>query len=445
VVLVDNPLRAYSRANRFARSLAAAGWDTTLVGTADAGLPAEERLAPADWPIGGDDATAPTVAAPGQVRDVRLLRLPASGTLAGFLHGAKRRGLIHRVPVVGGLARALGWPLAARAWGRTLRDLPPADLYHACGIGAGVVARDLAVRAKRRGRHGRVVYDYIDVVQESELSMRYPRWRRALFPRVERRVVAAADALTSVNDDLAADARRRWRLAQVPLVVYNAPPRNEIPGVDVPDLVRTATGIPPERGIVLFIGRFTPDRPVLEAGDAVLELEDAAFVALGYGAQEAALRARDREPHRAGRHFTLPAVPPEAVTRWTARADATLVMAPADVLNTRLMTPNKLWESLAAGVPVVVGERQLAAQRIVESADLGVRARAGDVASLVSALRRLLDAPHAERDARRERAKRLVGERYAWDVTVPAYLRLVRTLVIGDMATSERSRSTAAD
>jgi hypothetical protein len=144
-VLAGEPLRAVPRGGRL-------GHD--LVGTADAGLPAEERLAPADWPIGGDDATAPTVAAPGQVRDVRLLRLPASGTLAGFLHGAKRRGLIHRVPVVGGLARALGWPLAARAWGRTLRDLPPADLYHACGIGAGVVARDLAVRAKRRGRHG---------------------------------------------------------------------------------------------------------------------------------------------------------------------------------------------------------------------------------------------------------------------------------------------------
>ena len=170
---------------------------------------------------------------------------------------------------------------------------------------------------------------------------------------------------------------------------------------------------------MLFIGRFTADRPVLDAGDAVLGLRDAAFVALGWGAREAELLARDREPQRAGRHFTLPPVPPEAVTRWSASAGATLVMAPADVLNTRSMTPNKFWESLAAGVPVVVGERQVAAQRIVEPDDLGVRARpATDVASLTDALRRLLDAPEAERAARSERARRLVAERYAWDITI---------------------------
>lgn len=181
---------------------------------------------------------------------------------------------------------------------------------------------------------------------------------------------------------------------------------------------------------MLFIGRFTADRPVLDAGDAVLGLRDAAFVALGWGAREAELLARDREPQRAGRHFTLPPVPPEAVTRWSASAGATLVMAPADVLNTRSMTPNKFWESLAAGVPVVVGERQVAAQRIVEPDDLGVRARPGDVASLTDALRRLLDAPEAERAARSERARRLVAERYAWDITIPRYLRLVRELVL---------------
>ena len=109
---------------------------------------------------------------PGRSATWRLLRLAPSGQLAGFLHGAKRRGPMHRIPLIGGLARALGWPLAARAWGHTLRDLPPADLYHASGIGAGVVARDLARRAKRRGRAGRVVYDYIDIVQDSELSRR---------------------------------------------------------------------------------------------------------------------------------------------------------------------------------------------------------------------------------------------------------------------------------
>jgi len=432
VVLVNDSLRAYSRANRFARSLAAAGWTTTLVGVAEEGLPAEERLPPADWPIAeqADASPAPdgllTAAPP---RDVRLVRLGPSGPLAGFLHGG-RRGPLHRMPGLGGTLRTLGWPLAARAWGHTLRQLQPADLYHACGIGAAVVAPDLARRARRRGRAGQVVYDYIDVVQGSDLWFRYPRWRRATFPRVEGAAVRAADAMTSVNDECAADAKERWKLTRMPLVIYNAPPRAEIPPDGAPDLLRTATGIPSERAVVLFIGKFGVDRPVLEAGDAVLRLRDAAFVALGYGPREAELRARDSDPRRAGRHFTLPPVPPEAVTRWSATADATLVLAPGDNLNNRYMTPNKLWESLAAGVPVVVGEHQVAAQRIVEPDGLGVRARAGDVDSLTAGLRTLLDVSEADRRARSERARRLVVERYAWDVTIPSYLRLVRELVV---------------
>jgi glycosyltransferase involved in cell wall biosynthesis len=429
VVLVNNSLKAYSRANRFARSLAAAGWETTLVGVAEDGLPAEERLPPGDWPVDASASAEPWTLAshpaatgdltpgarpPSTARDVHLVRLAPSGPLAGFLHHSTvRRALVHRLPGLGAVARTVGWPLAARAWGHSLRSLPPADLYHACGFGAAVAGADLARRARRAGRAGRLVYDYIDIFQASDVWYRYPRWRRAVYPVVEASAVRATSAMTSVSDEYAGDAKRRFRRPRSPYVVYNCPPRTEIPPADT-DLLREATGIPPERAVVLFIGRFGPDRGLFEAGDAVLELRDAAFVAMGFGRLKDALRERDGDPRRAGRHFTLPPVAPEEVTRWSASADITVFLAPGENLNQRWMTPNKLWESLAGGAPVLVGEASEAARAIVEPDDVGIAVPAGDVGATVAALRRLLEAPAAERAARRERARALMAGRYAW-------------------------------
>jgi glycosyltransferase involved in cell wall biosynthesis len=419
VVLVHNTLVAYSRAVRFARTLADAGWDVTLAGLAGDGLAAHELVAVQPH----EDADP---------RRIQLVRVAPSGPLAPFLH--ERRGRIDRllrrmrVPTPSAVMQVAAWPLAARAWGHGLRSLPPADLYHACGIGAAFAARSLASRARRQGRAGHVVYDMIDIFLEANRYPLLPRWRRALFRRRERALVAAAAATTTVNDALADDAVTRWNLRERPLVVWNAPARYEMPDRDH-DLIRAATGIPAERRVVLFLGRLVPERGIFETGDAVLRARDAAFVAIGYGRLEEEVRARDLEPERAGRHFTLPAVPPEDVARWASSADVSSVMFPPLTTNVRLSTPNKLWESLAGGTPVVYGSALEGLRTVLEPNDLGLPARHDDLDGIATAIASLLDEPAPARRERRERARRVMRERYAWDVAEPRYLALVDRLV----------------
>ena len=84
-------------------------------------------------------------------------------------------------------------------------------------------------------------------------------------------------------------------------------------------------------------------------------MEDAALVLLGFGRWADQLRAQDPDPRYRGRHFTLPARPPGLVTAWTASADVSIIAVPAISYNQRLSTPNKFWESLAAGTPIVLG------------------------------------------------------------------------------------------
>jgi glycosyltransferase involved in cell wall biosynthesis len=64
-------------------------------------------------------------------------------------------------------------------------------------------------------------------------------------------------------------------------------------------------------------------------------------------------------------------------------------------------------------------------RRIVEENDLGAVTDPRDTDDLAAALRAVLDAPPAVREARRHRALELARSRYRWEVEVREYLALV--------------------
>jgi glycosyltransferase involved in cell wall biosynthesis len=158
-------------------------------------------------------------------------------------------------------------------------------------------------------------------------------------------------------------------------------------------------------------------------------MPDAALVLMGFGPWAEELRRRDDDPRYAGRHVTLPAVPPDEVTRWAAGADVSIIAVPANSLNQRLSTPNKFWESIAAGTPVVIGRDLEVMRGIVETEGVGVIADPADAGDLARALGEIIEAPHDAREAMRERCLRLCAERYNWELAVEPYLALVSRLV----------------
>ena len=417
ILLIANSAAPYSRGLRVARSLAEAGFDVEIAATTGRGVPDEER----DGPI-------------------LIRRYRPSGRWAGWAADATGgEASMRRMPLgrIGRIVRrvlkpvltALAWPVHVRGWWATLhRDLPPADVYHAFGILTVPVALSLARDARRFGRKGRVIYDVIDVILESNNYddvpgplLRFYRWR-------ERRWVHRSDAVVTVNEPIARHLASEWRLRRPPTVLLNAQPRWTPPSPR-PDLIRAATGIPPARAVVLFLGRLGRERGLEEAAEAVLQLRDAALVMLGFGAWADRLRARDREPRFAGHHYTLPPVHPDDVPAWTASADASIIAVPANSLNQRLSTPNKFWESLAAGTPIVLGRDLEVMREIVEAERVGAIADPADPDDLARGLRGLLEAPSEQRAAMRERALRAARERYNWETAVEPYLDLVRGLV----------------
>lgn len=395
VILVPNAANPYSRALRIARSLVGAGYDVEIAAVDEPGASRNERD-----------------------REVVIRRyVPTPETRVASW------------PAIRQARQVLLWPEGDRGWYRTLRrELPPADLYHACGHRAIGVALDLAAAARGAGRAGRVVYDVIDVQLDSQVYNHLPGAVRAIHRVRERRWIRAADAVVTVNQAIADHLGRSWGLVEPVTVLLNCQPRWTPPAAR-PNHLRAAAGIPAERSVVLFLGKLAAGRGLDEAAEAVLRLPDAAFVLMGFGPWTERMLARDRDPRFAGRHFTIPPVHPDDVPAWTASADVSIVPAPPDSLNQRLSTPNKFWESLTAGTPVVVSRGLEVMAAILARDDLGASAAGSDATALATALAAIVDRPAGARAAMRDRCRRVTRERYNWETTVEPYLALVQRLV----------------
>ena len=231
-----------------------------------------DRRRPGCWPGVRERRRAAPAPAPRHgtlpARIVRRLRSPARRIVRSL-----RR---HR--------RWILWPETTRGWWATLdRELAPADLYHACG-GLTVAAALAAARKDRRsGRRSFVIFDAIDNTFEGNSVIGIPRLLRRILLARERRWARSADARTTVNEALAARLAARWGV-EPPVVIPNWP-EPPAPGVEEgSDRIREALGLPPETRIVLFQGRLSPNLGLDEAAEAVLRVDRACLVLLGFGA-----------------------------------------------------------------------------------------------------------------------------------------------------------------
>jgi glycosyltransferase involved in cell wall biosynthesis len=181
--------------------------------------------------------------------------------------------------------------------------------------------------------------------------------------------------------------------------------------------------------LLLYQGGFSVDRGIEELVAALdeepLRRLGAAVVLLGYG------RLRDRllaaAEQRPGRLFVLDAVPPSELLEWTASADVSYVGQPPRTLNQRLNLANKLFESLMAGVPVLVAKgtehcRLVTQERVGACCDVDSPRAIADAAAV------LLNAPPAERAALRHHCRRLALERYSWERQCHGLVELYRRL-----------------
>jgi glycosyltransferase involved in cell wall biosynthesis len=418
-----------SRTYRIATTCLARGHRVTVLARWKPGLPRDASDPTGYRIVRVEASTIDGLPFPGLVRWTRDLvrrsrRRPLEGPPATPARTATRSETSHEVGPAGtgaaatsaaawapqgllsrGLAK-LAIPLTMRSHRRRARGLDPGgDLYHGMAYMGIPVALDLA-----RRHRAAVVYDARDIYLEARnlARMRGPvRWWLA---RAERGWARAAGRVVTVNRAYADVMSARWGVD--PLVVMNCSYRYDPP--DPPEhRFHGRLGLEPGTRVVLYHGGLVPERGIEELIAAIELVPDATLVLMGYGASEDEYRRRAATT--GGRVRLMPAVPPAELHDWVASADVVAMPIQPTTLNHDLTTPNKLFEAIAAGVPVVASDLPGMAA-IVGAVGAGVLVDPTDAASVAAGIRSLLDEPAEARTRRRARILAAAHDRYNWEV-----------------------------
>jgi len=312
-----------------------------------------------------------------------------------------------------------------RAWGRrAIAAVGEADVWHAHDF-TGLLAI-----AGRLPQQVPVIYDSHELFADTGSAGHLPAPVRSLLVREERRLLRRVDAVVTVNPGLASVLAARYPPAR-PIVVRNCPPLADV-AARRDDQLRRAAGILPDAAVVLFHGAITADRGIEQVA-AVLErpvFRNVHLVLLGYGERRDAWHERSRMGPLAGRVHVLDAVPPDVLVAWISSADVAAVLQQPVDLNLRLSTPNKLFEAIAAGVPVLASDLPEIA-RVVQgdpAGPLGELCDPRDEDAIAAALDRLLGLDPAARSALRARCVIAARERLNWEHEVAALLEVYATI-----------------
>ena len=139
----------------------------------------------------------------------------------------------------------------------------------------------------------------------------------------------------------------------LPEVLFNVPIQQEPINSDV---LRSELGIPAQKRIILHQGKMQKDRGCILLAAAMQHVERAVLVFLGDG--PVAPRVQE-EVERLGlgqRVLFRAPVPPAELHSYTCSADIGVTLLEDTCLNHRFALPNKLFEYLMAGLPVLASD-----------------------------------------------------------------------------------------
>ncbi len=283
------------------------------------------------------------------------------------------------------------------AFGPVLDELDP-DLIHANDVNMIGIASNAVDRARLRGRDIRWLYDAHEYVPGMS---RYHADRIAGMADHEREYIGRADAVLTVSEPIADAIQQRTGLAERPVVVLNTASGYRPADRPRPS-VRATVGLSDDLPLLVYSGNIDPDRGVTTLVESLAHLPADVHAVIVTNAPRDNRYVRTLLETAQGQgtadrlHFA-PYVPGDQIIDYLSSGTVG-VHGLNHVPNHEMALPNKLFDYLHAGLPMVVSDVKAMAA-LIRQLGVGEVYSAGDPASLAAAVRAVLTDPDRYRAA----------------------------------------------
>lgn len=268
------------------------------------------------------------------------------------------------------------------------------DVVHACDLDTGFAA----ALAKRKGGY-RLIYDIFDMYAEANAALLGRL--TSIAKRLEFWVISRADGVIIVDD------RRRDQLTGSSprnlTVIYNSPQ-------DVARSTRSHSSGGRDALRVIYVGVLAKNRDLLSLIEVCADRPNTHLLLGGYGADEDEIMNKVREVDSKSIEV-LGRLSYEAVLEHSAKADVLVALYDPSVPNHRVSSPNKLFEAMMLGRPIIV-TAGTGMDQLVEALGTGIVVPYGNKEALRKALDQLSDVNM--REVYGKRARIAYETTYSW-------------------------------
>ena len=257
----------------------------------------------------------------------------------------------------------------------------PGHIYHAHDLNTLPVAWWAKARLG-----GKLVYDSHELyVETSGIG----RVEKLVMSQIEKFLIRHCDAVITVNESICKELTKRYRITGPKAVIMNCP---EV-SLDCSETrsFHALLGLSSDIPVILYQGGFIKGRGLRNLICAMLYVPHGCLVLLGWGREEEELRLLAATLDLLGKRvFFIPPVPQRELIKWTAGANIGAITTRRTSLNNWYTLPNKLFEYIVAGIPVVASDFP-ELRRIIEGYKIGRTFNPEDPKDIARAIKEVLD------------------------------------------------------
>ena len=280
----------------------------------------------------------------------------------------------------GSLSRAARYvEYAWKIWQMASKD--PADIYHA---NDAITLPAAWIATKRTS--SRLVYDAHELETGRDFSnSTLSRIYRLFWALPEKIFIRRANTVITVSASIANELARLYRIP-TPWIVMNCPEKRSS---RKSNRLREELAIPDTYKIVLYQGQIARGRGIESLLEAIQPLSKVVAVVLGDGPMMAEFLSNVNQGK--WKRVYLPGkVNLEDLLTYSSSADIGVVLTEDSCLNHHFSLPNKLFEYIQAGLPILGSDLPEIARVILEN-DLGEVINPGDIQGITKAISRMID------------------------------------------------------